>query len=370
MFFRNTTNNVFRYPKRILIVRLSAIGDAVHSLPVLVTLRTRFPHAEIAWLTETPTSKLLLGHWALDRLIIVKKNWMKSWTETTFLRKRLRSFAPDITIDVQGLLKSSFAAWLSGAKHRIGFGGIDGREGSQWFNNCRVTSDDNHVVDRNLCLLQPFNVCGSSVDFDLPECEMDNRTASKILTQKGLHGHFAMLNVGAGWESRLWREDRYAEVAKYLLEQWNLPSLVVWAGETEQKKAETVVQATDGAAFLAPQTTLGELVALSRKATLFIGSDTGPLHIAAAVGTHCIGLHGPTQSKRTGPYGKQNRTIQIQNLENTRIRPRRASRALMDAITAAIVCQTCDEILETILPSNNVTNTERYHYPPTERKAA
>jgi lipopolysaccharide heptosyltransferase I len=373
MFFRKTSrsDNVFQHPRRILIVRFSAVGDVVHALPVLIALRTRFPHAEIAWLVEEKMSKILLGHWAIDRLIIVKKNWMKSWQETSFLRKRLKIFAPDVTIDVQGLFKSSFAAWLSGAKHRIGFGGIDGREGSRWFNNCRIVPDADHIIDRNMSLLEPFGVCGSSVDFDLPECEMDRRSAHKFLNSEGLHGNFAVLNVGAGWKSKLWREDRYAEVAKYLLDQWNLPSLVVWAGEEEHKMAETVVQTADGAALLAPQTTLGELASLSRLATLFIGSDTGPLHIAAATGTPCIGLYGPMPAKRNGPYGEHNRSIQMQSLEGSRIRPHRATRTLMDAIDTATVCKICDEILVEILPSSSLpmrkTKEERK---PRERKAA
>jgi lipopolysaccharide heptosyltransferase I len=375
MFSRKVSylsDSVLSRPRRILIVRFSAVGDVVHTLPVLVALRTRFPHAEIAWLIEEKMSKLLLGHWALDRLIMVRKSWVKSWSEVTFLRKRLQMFAPDVTVDVQGLFKSSFAAWLSGATCRIGFGGIDGREGSQWFNNYRIIPDAEHIIDRNMSLLEPFGVYGSSIDFDLPECEMDSRSAHHLLNREGLHGHFAVLNVGAGWESKRWREERYAEVAQYLLAQWNLPSLVVWAGNEEQKMAETIIQAADGTAFMAPPTTLGELAALSRMATIFIGSDTGPLHIAAAVGTPCLGLYGPMPAKRNRPYGTQNRFIQKQTLEDQRIRPHRAPRTLMDAIDTETVCNMCDEMLSKILaqdsslPIQDVRNSSQSE----KRKAA
>jgi len=328
-----------------MIVRFSAIGDVVHGLPFAVALRTRFPHAEIAWLVETTAAPLLHGHWTLDRLIITRKGWMASWDEIQLLRKRLHAFAPDVTVDLQGLFKSSFAAWLSGAKYRIGFGGTDGREGSRWFNNYRVVPTANHVIDRNLQLLEPFGVDGCSVDFDLPECEMDHRLAKNLLRREGLDGDFAMINVGAGWSSKLWREDRYAAVAKYLYEQWNLPSLIVWAGSNERKMAEAVVHGADGAAVLSPPTTLNELASLSRLATLFIGSDTGPLHIAAAVGTPCVGLYGPMPAKRNGPYGVQNRSLQVRSLEGTNVSPHRAPRDLMDAIDAKLVCSTCDEIL-------------------------
>lgn len=339
----------FQDPKRILIVRFSAIEDLVNGIPFLVALRTRFPHAEIAWLTEEKASVLLNGHAALDRLILVKKNWAKSWADISLLRKRLQLFAPDVTVDLHGGFKSSVAAWFSGSKHRIGFGGKDGREGSRWLNNCRMTPTEDHVVDRNMQLLEPFGVFGSSVDFDLPECEMDRRNAQHILNREGLHGNFAILNVGADWKSKLWREERYAEVARYLLEQWNLPSLVIWSGPEEQSLAETVVDKADGAAYLAPQTTFCELTSLNRMATLFIGSDTGPLHVAAAVGTRCIGLYGPTSARRHGPYGIQNRSIQIRSLEGSNTSPHRAPRTLMDAIDVPMVCAFCDEILSELL---------------------
>lgn len=335
----------FLAPRRILIVRFSAIGDVIHGLPVLNALRTRFPHAEIAWLIEDKAASLLFGHPSLDRLIIAKKGWMKSVEEVKLLRKRLRAFAPDVTIDLQGLFKSSFAAWISGAKCRIGFDGVDGREGSRWFNNFRVNPTADHVIERNLQLLEPFGIEGCSVDFDLPENDTDHQTARRLHAELGFETDFAIINVGAGWESKLWREDRYAAVARYLKEQWNLPSMVVWAGAAEKAMAEEVVRQSDGTAVMLPSTTLCELASLSRMATLFIGSDTGPLHIAVAVGSPCIGLYGPMPAERNGPYGHRHRAIQIRSLEGTRISPHHAPRDLMDAIEVSHVCEACDEIL-------------------------
>lgn len=354
MFQKKIPSSLIQNPKRILIVRLSAIGDIIHGIPLLVALRTRFPNAEIAWLAEEQPAALLHGHPALSRLILVQKSWMKSWSDIRQLRRRLQMFGPQITIDLQGLLKSSFAAWLSGAKHRIGFGGSDGREGSCWMNNCLIRPTDDHVIDRNMQLLEALDIFGSSVDFDLSECEMNRIQTRNLLNRQGLHGNFAMINVGAGWKSKLWREDRYAKVVQYLLEQWNLPSLVIWAGEKEQAMAETVVNKADGAAYLAPSTSLPELASLARQATLFIGSDTGPLHIAVAVGTRCIGLYGPMPAKRNGPYGRQHQSIQIESTEGTRIRPHHAPRSLMDAISVEHVCDACDEILAELLAPQTV----------------
>lgn len=370
MFFKNgTPSGLLQNPKRILIVRLSAIGDIVHGIPLLVALRTRFPHAEIAWLAEEKTSVLLHGHSALDRLILVKKNWIKSWADITLLRKRLQLFAPDITIDLQGMFKSSFAAWLSKSKYRIGFGGANGREGSRWLNNCRIIPTEDHAIDRNMKLLEPFGIFGSSIDFDLPECEMDRRNAQNLLNQEGLHGNFAMIHVGADGKSNLWREDHYAEVARYLLDQWNLPSLVIWTGPDEQNMAEIVVDKADGAAYLAPSTTLCELASLCRMATLFIGSDTDPLHIAAAAGTRCIGLYGSLSAKRSRPYGLQNRSVQLRSLEGGNTRSHRASRSLTDTIDAPTVCSVCDEILSELLAPAILPLSPR-EADPSRKKAA
>lgn len=364
MLFRKTSfrRTPLANPQRILIVRFSAIGDVIHSLPLVVALRTRFPSAEIAWLVEEKAAAPLQGHWALDRLILIRKNWMKSLSTISLLRNRLQAYAPDVTVDPQGLLKSSFAAWLSGAKYRVGFGGLDGREGSRFFNNCRVVPDAEHVVDRNMQLLEPFGVHGSSVSFDLAECEMDRHSARNMLDREGLHGNFAILNVGAGWPSKLWREDRYAKVARYLLEQWNLPSLVLWAGKDEQAMAENVTLAADGAAFMAPKTSLGELASLCRAATIFIGSDTGPLHMAAAVGTPCIGLYGPVSARRNGPYGPDHRWIQATPTEQQPKRRNRTSRHLMDLIEPEAVCQLCDEILMNRQEESNASIKVGYGY--------
>ncbi len=348
-FYRNTPPVPLTQPKRILVVRFGGVGDVVQGMPLLVSLRTRFPQTEIAWLVDDKTAAMLHGHWALDRLIIVRQGWTKSWPEIRLLRKRLQAFAPDATIDMQGRLKSSFAAWISGARHRIGFGGTEGREGSRWLNNHRIVPTSEHVVERNLELLRPFGVHGGSIDFDLPECEMDRRNARNLLCRAGLAGDFTMINVGADWTSKRWREDRFAAVAKYLLDQWNLPSLIVWNGAEEHKSAETVVSQADGAAYLSPPMTLTELASVSRLATLCISSESGPLQIAAAAGTRCVGLYGPMAAQQFGPFGPSNRSVQVRFPGPGRSRLHRTSTEWMDAIPVSLVCETCDEILQEIL---------------------
>ncbi len=339
---------------RILIVRLSAIGDVVHGLPVLNALREKFPKAFIGWVVEGRTADVLCGHPALDQVIQVPRKWLKSPSATWRLRKELRSLKFDIAIDLQCLTKSAIAARLSGAKRRIGFGGPDGREFSRWLHNEFVTPTAAHVIDKNLQLLQALGIERPEVKFELPEAEKDAATADKIVTdlfanlasQSGPSRPFAIINPGAGWPSKRWPLDHFAEVARHLGHQHQLSSLVVWAGSEERSWAEHIVAGSMGQAHLAPNTTLTELVALSRRATLFVGSDTGPLHLAAAVGTPCVGLFGPMPRERNGPYGSQHIALQEVWLTGSSRERRTADTSSMEAIQVPQVNTACDTILQ------------------------
>ena len=331
---------------RILIVRLSAIGDVIHAIPLLGALRERFPKAHLSWLVEGHAGCLLEGHRALDELIQVPRRWLKSPRRVAELRRRLRQLAPEVTIDVQGLSKSAIAARLSGAKQRIGFGDEKGRELSRLLNNRFVRATSRHIIDANLELLRPLGIESPTAHFDVPEFENHGQSARRMILEAGISDRFAVINVGAGWPSKLWRPDRYGLVARHLGNNQGLPTMIVWAGREEYNMARQVVVASAGQAVQAPETSLCELAALSRRASLFIGSDTGPLHIAAAVGTPCVGLYGPMPADRNGPYGPRNVALQAMSSKGTSRRRRTASRQLMDAITVTMVRDACDQILQ------------------------
>jgi lipopolysaccharide heptosyltransferase I len=333
-----------RHP-RILISRLSAIGDAVHGMPVLCALRDRFPGAHLTWVVERRAAALLRGHAALDELIELPRGWLKSPGQVWRLRRRLRRIRPDIAIDLQGLTKSAIVSWLSGARRRIGFGDEKGRELSQWLNNERVAAPAPHVIDANLQLLRPLGIEKSTARFDVPETAEDATSVKTMIEQAGVSKGFAVINPGAGWPSKLWPAERFSEVAGQLGIRRGLPSLVVWAGDEERNWAETIVAGSSGHAQLAPPTSLTELAALCRRAMLFIGSDTGPLHIAAAVGTPCVGLYGPMPAERNGPYGPQHIAIQRRLFEGTSRERRTTSSELMEAIQVDDVCEACEKIL-------------------------
>ncbi|MBN2022087.1 MAG: glycosyltransferase family 9 protein [Pirellulales bacterium] len=330
---------------RVLIVRLSAIGDVIHGLPVLCALRRAWPEAHLTWVVERRASALLAGHAALDELILLPRGWFKSPGELWRLRRRLRQLRPDVTVDLQGLTKSAAVAWLSGCRRRIGFGDAKGRELSRWLNNELVDAPAAHVIDANLQLLAPLGLFEKTVEFNLPERAEDARSAQATIERLGLGEGYAMLNPGAGWPSKLWPTDRFAEVARHLGRQWRLPSLIVWAGAQERAWAAAIVAGAEGHARLAPNTSLTELAALARRAVLFVASDTGPLHVAAAVGTPCVGLFGPMPAERNGPYGPAHVALQKASFQGASRQRRGAPRAIMEAITVADVADACDNLL-------------------------
>lgn len=332
---------------RILIVRLSAIGDVVQGMPIACALRERFPQSYLAWAVGEAGATLLTGHQALDEIIVLPRRWLRSPRTFCRVRRRLRASRFDVAVEAQGLTKAALVAWLSAAPRRIGFGNPWGRELSRWLNTETVdTSDVEHVVDRNLRLLRPLGIESPRVRFQLPELPQDRAAAEQMIARLEVGPRFALVNSGAGWPSKLWPSDRYASVASHLGRRWQLPTIVVWGRDEERLAGQQIVAASGGHARLAPPTTLPQLAALARRARLFLGSYTGPLHIAAAAGTPCVGLFGPWPARRHGPYGPNHLALQAEGFEGTTRQRRNAPARLMQAIRVADVCQACDQILQ------------------------
>jgi ADP-heptose:LPS heptosyltransferase len=216
---------------------------------------------------------------------------------------------------------------------------------SRWLNTELVDTTAEHAVDRTLQLLLPLGIGSPAIRFRVPEHPGDRAAVEETVHQGGLEGGFALINPGAGWPSKLWPADRYAAVASHLGRTWGLPSLVIWAGQKERALAEQIVAGSGGHAQLAPPTTLAQLAALARRCRLFLGSDTGPLHLAAAVGTPCVGLYGPWPAKRHGPYGPQHIALQELFFEGPTRARRNAPPKYMEAIRVELVCGACDQIL-------------------------
>jgi heptosyltransferase-1 len=331
---------------RILIVRVSAIGDVIHGIPVLCALRKEYPNAFLAWVAEGTAGDVLEGHPALDELVRVPRRWWKLPREVWRMRQRLLSMRFDIAIDLQCLTKSAITAWLSGAPRRIGKSGAEGRELSRWFNNELVETSGTHVLENYLSMLRPLGIESSAVKFDLPERPAEAEVVDQFLQTSGLAGRrYAVLNPGAGWPSKIWPAERYGALARHLHEVHGISSVAAWGLKTELPLAEAIVSESGGHAQMAPPTTMMQLAALCRRAALFVGSDTGPMHLAVAVGTPTISMHGPSWSDWCGAHGPQNIRLQVRYEDGSSLERRRADDAAMRAITVDMAARACDQLL-------------------------
>ena len=295
---------------RILIVRLSALGDIVHALPVLNRLRQSFPAAHIDWLVEenyAPTLALASG---LTRRIIVRAKSESSSSDAVsfstgmgYLRAAafLRAQQYDVAFDLQGLLKSAVWARASGARRVIGFDRDHLREpfAASFYTETATPEGSGHVIRKNLSILQALKIDPGPADLSV-EPQATPEIIKAIQTAGGSNGYI-VINPGAAWPNKCWPPDRFAALANALRDRTGLHSLVTW-GPKERDLADAVSRASGGAATPAPATTITDLAALMRSAALVISGDTGPLHIGAAVAAPIVGLFGPTRPERNGPW--------------------------------------------------------------------
>ncbi len=332
---------------RILIVRLTAMGDVIHGLPVASALRAEFPDSMLAWAVEGRASDLIEGHPDLDTVIRLPRHWWRSLAAIRGVRRQLRQLNFDTTVDLQCLTKSALVAWLSGAPRRLGVAGANGRELSKWFNNELTDVRAEHVVEHYLQILRPLGIESPQVQFKLPERADERLFAEESLARLALStAPFAVLNPGAGWPSKVWPAERYGQVARQLLAKHGVPSLCVWCGGDERSLAERIVNASDGAARLAPSTSMTQLAALLRRAALFVGSDTGPMHLSVAVGTPTVSLHGTSRAEWCGAYGESNATVQKYYHSGTARERRNADNVAMRAISVEEVLAACDQMVQ------------------------
>lgn len=346
-------------PERILITRMSAIGDSILTLPVACALRDHFPQAYIAWAIEKKSSSVVANHPALNDVILLERGWFSSPAQIWKIRKQLRAHRFDTVIDCQSVTKTALLGWLSGAKLRIGCKGQYGAELSPWLNNNLVLPQQTHLTDRSLELLSPLGITKPNVRWDFPlvqqACdEVDGWIHAGKLPQK-----FAVINPGATWDSKLWEMDRFGAVAAHLQQKHGLPSVVIWGGKREQGWAEQIVASSCGAAQMAPDTSLTQLAGLLRRAEIFVSSDTGPLHMAVAIGTRSVGLYGSTRPEDCGPYGAPHIGIQKKFHAGSRTERRTADNSAMRLIEVADVTAQCDRLLAEALPDTEQAPAHR-----------
>ena len=291
-----------------LLVRLSAIGDVVHTLPVLAALRE---HGwDTAWLVEPLARPLLLGNPALGHLVEAPAARAFTLGGARRALREARRARADVALDLQGLWKSAGWARLSGARRVVGFARRWRREpASALLMSERVdpAPEPVHVIDKNLALLRALGIeAVGRREFPLPALDAEAAEVDRRLAGEGL-SEFAILNPGGGWKSKLWPAERFGAVARGLRAR-GLASLVTW-GPGEDALADRVVSAAEGAAHRSFATTLREYVALARRARVVVAADTGPMHLAAAVGTPVVALFGPTDPARNGPFSPDDEVV-------------------------------------------------------------
>jgi len=295
-------------PLRILIVRLSAVGDVIHALPVINAIREAVPGAHIGWAVHPGAANLLEAHPQIDELIVVPRKVfsLKGISALGSLRNILRgSGGWNWAIDCQGLTKSGMTAWLSGAPRRAGFSGSASRELNALFMTDRIAPKSRLVIHMNLELLNPLGITGKSVIAMILATADDHRHVKSWAQERDIHDErFIVIDPFAGWKSKLWEQANWIAVAKDAGKRFNYRTLVIH-GPGEIMKAEALahdVRAAGGDAIAAPPTTLRQLAALlSDHAACMVAGDTGPMHMAAALGIPTVGLYGPSDSRRNAP---------------------------------------------------------------------
>ncbi|MEJ7623903.1 MAG: lipopolysaccharide heptosyltransferase I [Pyrinomonadaceae bacterium] len=294
---------------RILLVKLSSIGDIVHTLPTLAAIRRALPNAEISWVVETRSAEILRGNTMIDRLIEVDTRALRSGSvvddRLLGVGRQLRGLREtdyDIAIDFQGLIKSAMIAKLSGAKRRVGFATDGLREPmSRFLLTDHVPIPPRiHVIKKNLTLAAGalgIDMPAGRFEFPVETTAAQRAEANALTTQT--EGNFAVLNPGGGWVTKLWPAENFGELADHLWREMSITPILT-TGPNENDLAARALAASKTGKLITAQPSLKGFYELAKRARIYIGGDTGPTHIAVAAGTAIVGLFGPTEWWRNG----------------------------------------------------------------------
>jgi ADP-heptose:LPS heptosyltransferase len=313
---------------RILLVRLSAIGDILQCLPAAAELRGALPGASLHWLVEDRCAALLRGHPLLDGVVVYERRargrearrpwlWPRALLRLWRLRRALRAIRADAAVDLQGNLKGALLSRLSGAPRRIGLAaGQGGMERSHWLatERVRLPAPPVHRAARARALLAPLGLPPEGPRTAVPPAGVDaaGPTAEAWLASAGLKPRgFAVLHPGVSGfgDFKKWPADRWADLARALRDRRALPVLLT-AGPGEEALADAVAGLSSGAARRGPATrSLAELGALLARAAVVVGSDTGPVHLAASLGVPTVALFGPKDPAVYAPTGPRARVV-------------------------------------------------------------
>lgn len=305
---------------RILLVKLSALGDVIHTLPTLEALRATYPQARITWLVEEAAAPLLIGHPALDEVWVSRRqsclktgnnglNWPTVVRQLAQLMKRLRQREFDLVLDVQGLMKSAVWVALARSPRKVGYD--RSREGSYLVLNERLAPFDReaHAVWRYLHLAEYVGAAPAVPRFRLPLTEDTGGWLTPLWQDRSRP--LIVLHPSARWPTKCWPEARFAELADRLVRDWQVRVVFTGGIGDGPMIARIIAQMQTAALDLSGRTSLLELARLYQQADLAVTTDTGPMHLAAALGTPVVALFGPTAPWRTGPFGDGHQVVRL-----------------------------------------------------------
>ena len=334
----------------VLLVRLGALGDIVHTIPAAAALRRAWPDARIDWLVDARHREMVDLVTVLDRVVCVEGPSVAGWIGAV---RELRRVTYDVALDLQGLMKSAVFARASGARRVIGFSIWHLREKTarpfySEVNKELPPNGGSHMISKNLRLLRTLGIESASNEFPLKE--WPSLVMQDVRREIG-EAPFVLLNPGAAWPNKRWPPDRFGAVAAFLRDVRGLRSLVLW-GPGEAPLAHAVVEASAGAATLAPPTRSRDLLELARSAALMVSGDTGPLHIATAAGAPTVGIFGPTDPSRNGPFSPED--VVVQRYESCSCqyqrRCRRSNWCLADVSVAEVTAAIQQRLSRTAIP--------------------
>ncbi len=331
--------------RRLLIVRLGSMGDIFHTLPAAAALRHAFPEATVGWIVEERWAELLCtlpeprcGPRSRRRPLVDcvhpvnTKAWrtsllsLQTWERIAAAGSELRAQRYEVAVDFQGAVKSAACARWSGAPVIYGFAQPRENAASMFYTS-QVIAYGRHIVEQNLSLAEA--VAHQPLELRTIECPWDDAAeqyCENWLKRQAISA-FILLNPGAGWGAKQWPAERYGHAAKQLREE-GLPSLINF-GPGEELLARAVEGASGGAAQVL-SCTLSQLIAFTRRAKLFIGGDTGPMHMAAALGIPVVGIFGPTNPARNGPFGTRSIVLRSPSSPTTHSRHAAPDPGLME----------------------------------------
>lgn len=297
-------------PKRILLIKPSALGDVVHALPVLHLLRLRFPEAHITWLVAPPWKPLIERHPDLNDTLVFDRRGLSSAAlgedgvgRVVGLTRELADRQFDLVLDLQGLLRSALMTWATHAPYRIGFDYA--REGAWMAYTHRIPTPhtERHAIERYLDVAEALGCGRAPVRFDFGHREAER---VKIATLVEPFGTYAVLLPGTNWDTKRWPVEHFDELARRLRAEMNLRVVVAGAND-----AVPLAREIEADLNLAGQTTLRELISLLECASLVIANDSGPMHIASALNRPLVTPFGPTNPVRTGPYARLDTVVRL-----------------------------------------------------------